>query len=417
MGEKRYLHLVTLFLVFLLLPALFNVSVYASNGVAGENRYYLGSLVNAGKDTGYSEENDINEDDPHFGWKLGDFHISGYTRITDEDTNSPVFLKNVGDTVTLWFLLRQNIDSLNNKDNLYVNDDINGFDKNFGIEKTDFGRGTLIIRHTDYQNNSEAPVIYTDYLTGKITPDKDFEVELFEEGDYEVALNYEIAETKLDILGWKPLPKYRNYRIFFKFSVRNGNTMVFPHDVITRTELTNTSITENGFYLDFANTKYLDIDIKKEILKEGADGLIEDVRFNRPAKDGEVYKEEGIYTITATNNYTNQKTTKVIYVGTNNILKAVVTTGFSVNEIMQQIDNGAQVTEDGTIIHLGAESSEPGPNESNTDAETQSSTDPGIKFIVVVSISVILVLAFLFVRKKRRLQNMEVGREGKGGSL
>jgi len=398
-----------------MLSALLNVSVYANNGIVDENRYYLGTLFNAGKDTGYSEDNDINEDDPHFGWKLGDFHISGYTRITDKDADNPVFLKNVGDTVTLWFLLRQDIDSLNDTDNLYVNDDKNGFDKYFGVEKTDFGRGTLIIRHTDYQNNAEAPVIYTDYLTDKITPDKDFEVELFEEGDYEVALNYEIAETKLDILGWKPLPKYRNYRIYFQFSVRNGNSMVFPRDVITKEELTNTSITENGFYLDFANTKYLDIDIKKEILKEGADGLIEDIRFNRPAKDGEVYKEEGIYTITATNNYTSQKTTKVIYIGTNNILKAVVTSGFSVNEIMQQIDKGAQVTEDGTIIHLEAESSEPGRSESNPDAETQSITDSEIKYVIVASISIILVLAFLFVRKKRRLQNRGVERGEKGG--
>ena len=37
-------------------------------------------------------------------------------------------------------------------------------------------------------------------------------------------------------------------------------------------------------------------DIKKEILNVGQDEL--DTRFNRPAKDGETFTDEGVYTIT-----------------------------------------------------------------------------------------------------------------------
>ena len=38
------------------------------------------------------------------------------------------------------------------------------------------------------------------------------------------------------------------------------------------------------------------------------DGLIEDTRFNGPAKDGAKYTDDGIYTITVQNEYTNQIT-------------------------------------------------------------------------------------------------------------
>lgn len=58
--------------------------------------------------------------------------------------------------------------------------------------------------------------------------------------------------------------------------------MIFPRDVKTGAELTNETITENGFMLDLAKSRYLNIDIKKEILLEGSNGLVEDVRFNKP---------------------------------------------------------------------------------------------------------------------------------------
>lgn len=75
----------------------------------------------------------------------------------------------------------------------------------------------------------------------------------------------------------------------------------------------------------------------KEVRKEGAEGLTEDVRFNKPAKDGEQYTDEGIYTITVSNVYTNQTTTKVIYVGTDDVLKARVTTGLSITDVEYQL--------------------------------------------------------------------------------
>lgn len=320
-----------------------------SGNTAAIQRYYFDdSLVNAGLDTGFAETNRITKDDPHFGWTLGKFNVTGFTRVTDENTDNPVFLKTLGDKVTLWFKLDQDINKLNGDENLKISDDANGYDEYFGIDNEQFKRGTLIVKHSDYQNKNQEPVVYTDYLTLKTTKGADTTVELFEEGDYEIALDYEIEKTSKIL--FVPKTEYFNYRISFKFSVRNGNCMVYPFDTATKKELNNTSITPNGFYLDLAKSRYLDIDIKKEVLKKGADGLTEDVRFNSPAKDGDKYTSEGIYTITVSNRYTEQKTQKKIYVGDDDILKAYITTGLSIHDIRQQIANGAEIQDDGTIV-------------------------------------------------------------------
>ncbi|MBQ3544647.1 MAG: HNH/ENDO VII family nuclease [Lachnospiraceae bacterium] len=76
---------------------------------------------------------------------------------------------------------------------------------------------------------------------------------------------------------------------------------------------------------------------------------MEDVRFNKPAKDGEEFTDEGIYTITASNRYTKTTTQKIIYVGTNDILKAYATTGLSINEIKKAVNGGATIDEKGFI--------------------------------------------------------------------
>lgn len=321
-------------------------------------RYYFDdNLVNTGLDTGYSQKDIINKDDPHFGWELGKFNLTGYTRVTDEDSAQPIFLKNVGDKLTLWFKLDQNIDKLDGDENKRIADDSNGYDEYFGVKETNFGRGTLIVRHSDYQNKNQKPVIYEDYLNSKAQKGTDTKVELFEEGDYEVALDYEI-ETKSKVM-LITKTNYTNYRISFRFSVRNGNCMVYPFDVKTKEELTNTSITPNGFYLDLAKSRYLDINIKKEVLKEGAEGLSEDVRFNAPAKDGNKYTSEGIYTISVKNKYTDQQTEKKIYVGDDNLLKAYMTTGLSIREIQNQVKNGAEINDDGTIVTVSKQALSP----------------------------------------------------------
>ena len=388
-----------------------------------ELKYYYDKVVNTGLDNGYSESYPIKNDDPHYGWKLGSFCISGYTAKKEDSDKNPVFLKNVGDKVTLAFLLEQDIEKLHGNETVRIAEDENGYDQYFGTEKANYGFGNLIVRKTDYTNKKSDPIIYSSYLKANAVKDAEKTIELCEEGDYEVALDYEIVvDDKFVVI---PTQKYNSYRMFFKFSVRNGNCMVYPFDTETKKELKNTAITENGFYLDLAKSRFLDINIKKEVLTEGADGLTEDTRFNRPAKDGDKYTDEGIYTITVKNNYTDETTTKKIYVGTNKVLKAYVQTGMPISEINDKLAHGATIDENG-VINLASvtdkiseipeeysistedespEYSEEVGNNSNSD-NNENSDNNTLLIVALIAFAAIIVIggiaALIIVNRKKK---------------
>ena len=307
---------------------------------AGTQKMYLGyEPVKTGHDNGYSGEHSIGRDDPHFGLTLGKFYISGFTSAKSDDNDEFIFLKTVGDDVELHYELVQDIDMLGGDTFITIHSDDGGYDKYFGISSTYFGRGTLIVRHTDYQNNKGKPQIYADYLSAKMTGDADTVISLNEEGDYEIALDYEIRKDSY-ILGTKATKTdYSNYRVSFTIHIRNGNCMVFPFDIETGEELKNTAFVENGFYLDLAYSRYLDINVKRSVLVEGEGGVTEDVRFNRPARDGEQYDQEGIYTIAVKNRYTGEETTKTLYVGTDQRLKDYVAQGMGIEQIIGKINS------------------------------------------------------------------------------
>ena len=169
------------------------------------------------------------------------------------------------------------------------------------------------------------------------------------------------------------IASYNNYKIMFEFSIRNGNCMVYPFDSLTGAELADNAITENGFKLDMAKSKYLTIDVQRSVLIVGTDGyLTEDVRFNRPAKDGETYTSEGIYTFKVTNLYTDENTTKTIYVGSNSYLRALSATGMSIEELNAEIEKGAIVRENGTIEVIAPAEPEPTKPSAETDPEPTS---------------------------------------------
>ena len=388
-------------------------TVEIQSGQEQNDRYYLGETVKAGDDDGYDKDMTIKKKDPHYGWTLGEFYITGFSRVIAEDEETPIFLKNVGDTPTLYFKLNQDIDELDGDNDNVIYDDPNGYDKYFGTDKTDFGKGTLIIRHTDYQNHVGDPVIYTDYLSG-VEEEADTKVKLLEEGHYEVSLDYTVRHFYWQPFGADFISNDNDYKIFFKFSVRNGNCMVFPFDTETKAELTNTSITPNGFYLDLAKSKYLDITIKKEILAEGTEGLTEDVRFNRPAKDGDKYIEEGIYTIKVHNRYTNENTTKKIYVGNDDILKAYMKTGLSIQEIRNRVANGYKIEADGNLVAMIVTSvtqkiketkvstqitTISKENENSSSGKSKTAIFPTISAIIAASFGIIL---FTVIKKNKR---------------
>ncbi len=416
--KNLFIKSISILFVLSLLPLTMFFNVNAEEKQKDSNSvYYLGESVKTGWDNGYKGEEKITQGDVHFNWKIGEFYVDGFTSTVKGDDDTPIFLKNVGDKVQLWFSLKQNIDKLNGDENLSISEDSNGFDEYFSVPKTNFGRGTLIIRKTDYTNAKSDPIIYKDYLAAKASPNADTEVELCEEGDYEVTLDYEIKNDPRKIFDVSIIPTYSNYKIFFKFSVRNGNSMVYPFDIKTKGELSNTSVTENGFYLDFANSRYLDINIKREVLNEGANGLVEDARFNRPAKDGEEYTEEGIYTITSKNRYTNQETKKRIYVGTNDILKAVAATDKPYNVVKEYIEKGATVESNGAILLKNQETIPVDEENIQPTMATEDSakgnifTDNLLWFIiggVALAVIVVIIIIFIAIKKKKKPQFVNI---------
>ena len=240
-------------------------------------------------------------------------------------------------------------------------------------ETTDFGRGALIVRKTNPDGTKKDPQIYTNYLEASASTDAVTKVDLLEEGDYEVALDYAVKFDKTKILGKSILPETAKYRISFNFSVRNGNSMVFLFDKGTGSELSSGSITENGFRLDFANSQYLRVNVKREVLKDGFDGLTEDTRFNSVATDGDEFTDEGVYTITITNRDLENidPTVKRVYVGTNNVLKAYMVNNIPIAEIKEMVALGATIADDGSII-----APEPEPDlvvETSTEEQAEES--------------------------------------------
>lgn len=362
--------------------------------------YYIGSAVNAGLDTGYSESAEFSRDDWHFGWDLGQFMVTGFTSMAETEQGCPVFLKTEDDKVRLTFKLNQNIDALNGNENLSINADSDGYNRHFGIDRTDFGRGTLIVRQTNYQNATGEPQVYTNYLEG-VEAGADTEVMFLEEGNYEVQLDYEVRNDPRKVGPVSLVPEYANYKIDFCFEVRNGNCMVFPFDLSTKSELANEAYAPNGFYLDLAKSRYLDINVKKEVLSEGANGLAEDTRFNRPARDGDEYTEEGIYTIIASNPSTGQETVKRIYVGDNPVLKCYAVTGLPIETINARLAEGDIIGSDGTLVTLDSVA----PAEPEMKRTESDRLPLGLIVAITAAVLIFFVVALLRGQRKRRASN------------
>ena len=265
------------------------------------------SAVNTGLDNGYEKTDPIDSKDPHFGWSLGRFMISGYTEAEEND-NGPVFIKKPGDSLILWFDLAQDIYALNGDDDLFINNDDNGFDLQFRVAKSDFGKGTLLVRHTDSgSSDPEEAARYKNYLHSNLDSVTDTRVEIQEEGTYQVALDYEIAKKAF------LKNKYYNYRIYFTFSVRNADGVIFMSDISTGAELRDYSRTADGFRVDLADSGSLSVHCVRYALNPDKTGL--DAVEAGPLPDGAVLEEIGYYEITVTGKDTGEELTNHIFVG------------------------------------------------------------------------------------------------------
>lgn len=326
----------------------YDPSINRSEVLDTKNAYEFGDVYRVDSQDGFKNPEKLKSDDPHIDWSVGKFYVSGYTDVK-EDGDIPIFLKVPGDRAALWFNLEQELDKCNGRTDVKVNYIDSGSDIYFETPTiNNFGRGALIVRKTDKQNQKERQ-IYTNYLEASATVGANTRIDLFEEGDYEVALDYQLHYDKPFVFG-RTSTKTLTYQILFKFKVRNGDISAFIRDVDTNQFITNANVAEHGFYIDVAQSQYLNMTIKREVLSDSMDGLVEDTKFSGVAKEGRHYTDEGIYTVTVKNLATNDSIEKRVYVGDRDILLVHMKTGISISEINERIAAGAYIDERGQII-------------------------------------------------------------------
>lgn len=417
----NHLIMICLLAVMVSLVIIGNIVFADEEESEGDNEYNygeVGSVYRVGKNDDFSESEKeaLDSDDYSYGWTMGRFTVSGfssseeYKGSNEAYKGSKVYIKNNGDKIRLSFKLEQDINKLNGDDKLYIKT-AKSRDEYFQTKKIDMGKGALIVRFTDYKGKQHEPKIYTNYFeslkVGKetqiSTDGPNTKIYFFEEGDYEVALDYRIGKEKNGPLFIDPKDPYQDYRVFFKFSVRNGNSMVFMRDLESNSELTNESTAAKGFKVDFAGSKYLKINVKKEQLTEGRNGLVEDTRYNRPAKDGEEYTESGIYTLTVTNDYSNEQTVKKIYVGEDEGMMKLLKSSYTIDEIEEMLNKGITIDEEGsTEINTTEKNTE---ITTDTDKKNSNDRDNMIKIVSIVSVIAVICIAGLIMIIKSLKKN------------
>lgn len=207
-----------------LLMALVSVvtSVKIPGGIAEsmESGYRLThTLVETGRDNGFSKENQVEKSNPHYGWNIGNFSVSGFVAKEVAPFGVPIFYVRKGDiNFKLIFELNYPLDKLGNKETLSVNEDTNGYDTSFEIEKQDFGYGALFIRRRDIETGEYDEVSkHLNFLYGRKVGSQFVVTNSMVEGDYEIALDYEIKE-RYGLLN--ALTNWWNYKMSCRFAVR-----------------------------------------------------------------------------------------------------------------------------------------------------------------------------------------------------
>lgn len=172
-------------------------------------------------------------------------------------------------------------------------------------------------------------------------------MQLFEEGDYEVALDYEIKDER------GLFTSYENYKMFFKFRIENGNNMVFVFennaDNSKGSELNDGALAENGFIIDTANSQYLTIRVERYELIDVSGGKKTNLVSNKPASSGDPYCEEGIYVVSFTNkNQPDETSYKIFYVGSDQYINVLANS----NNVLTKddLEGGIIITDAGEII-------------------------------------------------------------------
>lgn len=241
------------------------------------------------------------------------------------------------------------------------------------------------------------------YLESNAVTGKSQRIQILDEGDYEIALDYEIKNDKTKMLAVIPNPSYSDYRIYFKFSVRNADSNVILTDLENNSKLRNSAFTESGFSVELETTRYLDVDVKHEIYNAKKRTFTENKKLKRIAKSGGEYTEEGIYLIHAKNRYTDSETTKMVYVGNDPYLQGCVEKGMTWDEILKNLKEVETVEQETTLAETIKDNQENVTGSADTlqkDSNVIMQNNNIVKVLIAGAILVVIVILITVISVK-----------------
>ena len=165
-------------------------------------------------------------------------------------------------------------------------------------ELCNFGKGTLFVRKKD-KSGEHHDYFYTNFLEANAVKGPNTRIDLNEEGEYEIALDYQLRYKKKGVFGLK-FKKTYSYRMNFKFTIANGDVSGYVRNIKNGEFVKDREVVE-GFRIDLAGSRNLKIKIKNE-------------KINRVANDKEEITDPGTYTITIENPATREKVKRTVVV-------------------------------------------------------------------------------------------------------
>ena len=302
----------------LLLPLTATIAKADTASANNGNVYRYSQLKACTDGSGYADPQPLSVGDPLIGVQVAEITLANFSSTTEKD-GKRYFLKTSPDVPLLSIVIKTDLDDLGGS-GAWINSDSDTRIPDYGFIGN-IGYGWLGISHTDFQGKTQT-VCITDVFK-KIKDGSSFVPAWFgSEGTYKISLCFETkrqtgSKKKWDFWPfkshWEAIYGYENYRLDANFDIRNANSQVFVFDS-TGNELLN-GATCSGFTLDFANSHYLQINVKREVAVS-TNELMEstDVRYNSVGVDQRTYSAPGIYTIEASNEITGAKTTRRILV-------------------------------------------------------------------------------------------------------
>ncbi len=288
-------------------------TVSANNG----NSYSWAQLNSCVDGSGYSNPKTLSVGDPLVGVNVAEIKLSNFSSTTVKD-GERCFLKTVPDVPVLSIDLKTDLKNIGNTGS-WLN-----FDGDSRVPSLSYvgeiGEGLLIIKYKDYKGKTTIYPVANVFK--KLQNGGSFTPAFFgQEGSYQISLLFETSRVVSETRVWDFWPfKYHyqknygfnNYRIDAQFEIRNANAQVFAFDS-KGNELLSGAVCQQ-FTLDFANSRYLQIIIKREIAVSNELMESSDVRFNSVGVDKRTYDTPGVWTITARNEITGESTIRRILV-------------------------------------------------------------------------------------------------------